>query len=105
MSATRVRWSRRAVVLALLVAAGACVAAMNWFSTWTSFARLDVDSGGGAVSLSTVEAQANLQRWVLVALMSLVVAAAALASEWLARPDARTVDRRVVPGGLEVPPR
>ncbi len=71
---------------------------MNWYGTWTSFARLDVDSGRGAISLVTVEAQANLQRWVLVALIALVVSAAALAREWLGRHNAGTSDRGFVQG-------
>jgi len=72
----------------LLVAVGACVAAANWYGTWTSFAHLDAESGGGSMSLSTVDSQAGFQRWVLVALISLVVAAVALASDWLTRSQA-----------------
>ena len=88
MSARVLRWSRWAVVVGLLVAVGASIAAMNWYSTWTSFARLDAASGRGGVSLLAVESQANFQRWVLVALVSLVVAVAAIASEWLPRTKA-----------------
>ena len=94
MSAQVSRWSRWAVVVGLLVAAGASIAAMNWYGTWTSFAQLDAGSGRGGISLSTVEAQANFQRWVLVALISLVVAVAAMASEWLPRTNAAIVVRR-----------
>ena len=91
MSARVLRWSRWAVVVGLLVAVGASIAAINWYSTWTSFARLDAGSGGGGLSLLTVESQANFERWVLVALVSLVVAVAAMASEWLRRSDAADV--------------
>ncbi len=42
----------------------------------------------------TVESQANFQRWVLVALVSLVVAVAAMASEWLPRTKPADVLRR-----------
>ena len=94
MSAQVSRWSRWAVVVGLLVAAGACIAAMNWYSTWTSFARVDAESGGGAISLLAVESQANFQRWVLVALISLVVAVAAMASEWLTRANSAKLGRR-----------
>ena len=44
----------------------------------------------GGISLSTVDSQANFQRWVLVALISLVVAVAAMASEWLPRTKPRS---------------
>lgn len=64
---------------------GAGIAAMNWYSTWTFFAQLDAESAGGGMSFATVESQSNFQRWVLVALVSLVVAVAAMASEWLPR--------------------
>jgi len=94
MSAQVSHWSRWAVVVGLLVAVGASIAAMNWYGTWTSFAQLDAGSGRGGISLSTVEAQANFQRWVLVALISLVVAVAAMASEWLPRTNAAIVVRR-----------
>jgi hypothetical protein len=87
MSAQVSYWSRWAVVVGLLVAAGASIAAMNWYSSWMFFARLDAGSGGGGVSLATVDSQGNFQRWVLVALVSLVVAVAAMAFEWL-RPTA-----------------
>ena len=46
------------------------------------------------MSFSTVESQANFERWALVALISLVVAVAAMASEWLPRMNAATVARR-----------
>ena len=78
----------------LLVAVGASIAAMNWYGTWTSFARLDAGTGRGGVSLLTVESQANFERWVLVALVSLVVAVAAMASEWLLRTNAADNVRR-----------
>jgi hypothetical protein len=94
MSARVHRWSRWAVVVGLLVAVGASIAAMNWYSTWTSFARLDAGSGRGGVSLATVESQANFQRWVLVTLVALVVAVAAMASEWLSRTKAADDLRR-----------
>ena len=81
-------------MVGLLVAVGASIAAMNWYSTWTSFAHLDAVSGRGGISLSTVESQADFQRWVLVALISLVVAVAAMASEWLPRTNAVNVLRR-----------
>ena len=81
-------------MVGLLVAVGASIAAMNWYSTWTSFAHLDAGSGRGGISLSTVESQASFQRWVLVALISLVVAVAAMASEWLPRTKAADVVRR-----------
>lgn len=77
---TPARWI---AVLALLVAAGSSVAALNWYGTWASFARLDVQSGQGVVSAATVEALANLQQWVLTAVISVVVCAAAIASAWL----------------------
>lgn len=82
MSTLTPSWSRWVVALSLVVAAGASIAAMNWYGTWDSFARLDAGSGGG-VSLSTVESQANFQRWVLVALVSLVVAVATMARDRL----------------------
>ena len=69
----------------MLVAVGASIAAVNWYSIWMSFAQLDARSGVGGVSLATVDSQGSFQRWVLVALISLVVAVAALASEWLPR--------------------
>jgi hypothetical protein len=82
------------VVFALVAAVGASIAAMNWFSIWTSFAHIDVGSGQGGTSFATVESQANFQRWALVALISLVVAVAAMASEWLPRTNAADVVRR-----------
>jgi hypothetical protein len=91
MSAQVSRWSRWAVVVGLLVAVGASIAAVNWYSTWTSFAHLDAGTGRGVVSLSTVESQVNFQRWVLMALISLVVVVAAMASEWLSRAPAADV--------------
>jgi hypothetical protein len=75
---------------------------MNWYSIWTSFAHLDAGSGRGGISLSTVESQANFQRWALVALVSLVVAVVAMASEWLPRTNAANVVRR---DGLEATDR
>jgi hypothetical protein len=60
---------------ALLVAAGAVVAAVNWYSTWSFFARLDVQRGGGAGAIS-VESQQTFMQWVVVALGALVCAAA-----------------------------
>ena len=93
MSAQVSRWSRWAVVVGLLVAVGASIAAMNWYSIWSSFANLDAGSGRGGISHSTVESQANFQRWVLVALISLVVAVAAMASEWLPRTKVVRRDR------------
>ena len=86
-------WSRWAVVVGLLAAVGASIAAANWYSIWTSFAHLDAASRGG-ISFSTVESQANFERWALVALISLVVAVAAMASEWLPQMNAATVARR-----------
>ena len=94
MSARVSRWSRRAVVVGLIVAVGASIAAMNWYSTWTSFSHLDAGSGRGGISLLTVESQANFQRWVLVSLISLVVAVAAMASEWLPRTNRGNSVRR-----------
>ncbi len=82
------------MVVGLLVAVGAIVAAMNWYSTWTSFARLDTGSGQGGVRLLTVDSQANFQRWVLVALISLTVAVAAMASQWLSRTKVTNIERR-----------
>ena len=72
-------------MVAVLVAVGASIAAVNWYGTWTSFAALDVESGRGGVSRLTVDSQATFQRWVLVALISLVVAVALMASQWLTR--------------------
>lgn len=95
MSETVPQWSRWSVIVGLLVAAGSCVAAMNWHSTWTSFARLDAESSGGAISMLTVEAQANYQRWVLVALVSLVIVAVVMASELLARTNPGSPNRSV----------
>ena len=62
-------------------------------SLLTSFANLDAGSDRGGISHSTVESQANFQRWVLVALISLVVAVAAMASEWLPRTNVVRRDR------------
>lgn len=81
------------MVVGLLVAAGASTAAVNWYSTWSSFAHLDAGTGRGALSLSTVDAQADFQRWVLVALIALVVAVAAMASERMPRTNAPNVAR------------
>lgn len=78
----------------LLVAVGASIAAVNWYGTWTSFARLDAETGRGGVSLLTVDSQANFERWVLVACVSLVIAVAAMASEWLLRTNAADHVRR-----------
>ena len=80
-------------MVGLLVAVGASIAAMNWYSIWTSFANLDAGSGRGGISHSTVESQANFQRWVLVALISLVVPVDAIASEWLPRTNVLRRDR------------
>lgn len=79
-------WVRWLAVIALLAGAGAIVAAVNWHGIWSSFALIDVQSGTGATGLSTVEAQASFQRWVLVALVSLGVSAGALAIGVLRRP-------------------
>ena len=81
-------------MVGLVVAVGATIAAMNWYGIWSSFAVLDAGSGEGGTSLLTVEAQASFQRWVLVALVSLVVAVAAMASQWLPRVNAANVIRR-----------
>ena len=89
-------------MIGLLVAVGASIAAMNWYGTWSSFAHLDAGSGRGGLSLVTVDSQANYQRWVLVALISLVVAVAALATERLSRTNAATVVSR---GRLEATDR
>jgi hypothetical protein len=83
MSTRRSYWLRLVVVVGLLVAVGACAAAVNWYGIWTSFAHLDVESRGGSTSLSTVDSQAKFQRWVLVALVSLVVATVVMASDRL----------------------
>ncbi|MCA1783502.1 MAG: hypothetical protein ABR500_06690 [Dermatophilaceae bacterium] len=77
-------------VLALLIAAGSSVAALNWYGTWASFARLDVQSGQGVVSGATVEAVVNYQQWMLSAVICLVVFAAASASTWLPRASIST---------------
>ena len=69
-----------AAALALCVAAGSSLAAVNWYLTWASFARLDVESGQGTVSAATVEAIATSQRWILTAVIALVVCVAALVS-------------------------
>jgi hypothetical protein len=87
-------------VVGLLVAAGASIAAMNWYRTWTSFAHLDAGPGRGGTSFVTVDSQASFQRWVLVALVSLVITVAAMASEWLSRTNAADVAR---PERLESP--
>lgn len=100
MSAKVSQWSRWAVVVGLLVAVGSCIAAVNWYSTWTSFARVDAESGRGAVSLVTVNSQANFQQWVLVTLIALVVATAAMASQWLTGTNA---DRSARGEPLEAP--
>jgi hypothetical protein len=71
------------VVVGVLVAAGSSIAAVNWYRTWSFFARLDVEAGRGPVSSSTVESQANLLRWVLIAVISLVVCAMAVGLSWL----------------------
>ena|SRR6187200_67402 len=85
------RASRWTVVVGLVVAVGATIAAMNWYGIWSSFAELEAGSGEGGTSLLTVESQASFQRWVLVALASLVVAVAAMASQWPPRADAASV--------------
>lgn len=69
--------------LGLCVAAGSSLAAVNWYLTWASFARLDVESGQGTVSAATVEAMATSQRWILTAVIALVVCVAALVSAGL----------------------
>ena len=66
--------------LGLCVAAGSSLAAVNWYLTWASFARRDVESGQGTVSAATVEAIATSQRWILTAVIALVVCVAALVS-------------------------
>lgn len=66
--------------LGLCVAAGSSLAAVNWYLTWASFARLDVESGQGTVSAATVEAMATSQRWILTAVIALVVCVAAVVS-------------------------
>jgi hypothetical protein len=53
---------------------------VNWYLTWASFARLDVEAGQGTVSAATVEAMATSQRWILTAVIALVVCVAALVS-------------------------
>jgi len=55
--------------------------------------NLDAGSGRGGISHSTVEPQANFQRRVLVALISLIVAEAAMASERLPRTNVVHRDR------------
>lgn len=80
---TLARAARWIAGLALLIAAGSSVAALNWYGTWASFARLDVQSGQGAVSAATVEASATLQQWILTVAICLVVYAGATASAWL----------------------
>lgn len=75
-----VRIARWAAGIGLVVAAGASLAAVNWYRTWASFARMDVESGQGAVSAATVEAMATLQQWTLTAVIALVVCFAAMVS-------------------------
>lgn len=84
-------------MVGLLVAVGATIAAMNWYGTWTSFAHLDAGTGEGGTSLMTVESQASFQRWVLVALISMVVAVVALATQYLPRANAANVVPRERP--------
>ena len=88
------RASRWTVVVGLVVAVGATIAAMNWYGIWSSLAELDAESGEGRTSLLTVESQASFQRWILVALVSLVVTVAAMASQWLPRANAANVAPR-----------
>ena len=103
MSATRSHWSRWAVTVGLFIAAAACIAAMNWYNIWMSFAQLDIDSSR-ATSPVTLESQATFQQWVLVTLISLVVSTAAMASTWMGRPNADASDRGFVRGErLEAP--
>lgn len=65
--------------LGLTVAVGSSIAAVNWYRTWASFAKLDVESGRG-MSASTFEAMTPLQQWLLTAVIALIVCAAAMAS-------------------------
>ena len=79
-------WLRWLAVIGLLVGGGAMVAAVNWHGIWSSLGLIDVQSGTGAISLATLEAQASFQRWVLVALVSIGASAAALTFGVLRRP-------------------
>lgn len=85
-------WLRGLTVIGLLAGGGAIVAAVNWHGIWSSFGLIDVQSGTGAISLATVQAQASFQRWVLVALVFFGVFAAALASWVLRRPGTDSDD-------------
>lgn len=86
MSNAASSWVRRLAVVGMLAGAGAIVAALNWHGIWSSLALTDVQSGTGATSLATMEAQASFQRWVLVALISLGVCVAAVAIRVLRSP-------------------